>query len=243
MIKIIFIVLSLVSFNAGAQEKVKHGFLSFEPWWIVAKDKTISGIHYDAAKLIYERAGIDVEFSLYPYARLLHVLKNGGTAFITYGDNPAVNRNEVVETCVPGVLVTLSSFSIDKEIPNTMEEYEGRSVIAIRGWPLGPYQPMLENKKIKVNQVGTLTSALNMLKLGRAEFLITTDLPLEIEANKIGFDFQTLTRKEVFRTNGFFASMPLSYKGDRTLCSRVRGAAEELISEGKLDRKTMQVIQ
>ena len=74
-----FLVLQISAQQAWAAEKkisciVAH--LGFEPY-VIKEQKKLSGIDIDIIHELIERAHLDAEITLLPWARLLHSLQNG----------------------------------------------------------------------------------------------------------------------------------------------------------------------
>ena len=69
------------------------------------------------------------------------LFQNGQTSFGTFGDDGHTAEEDFpVHICVPGQTLVFNMYSLEGiKIPTELSGFENRSVIIIRGWPLGPY--------------------------------------------------------------------------------------------------------
>lgn len=168
----------MVSLNANAADnktKITYGYpeQSIFIATVNGKEQPITPM-LSVAEQLFEKADISWEGSAYPAKRLFKNLKNGETNFTIL-----VRASSLVEKFIfsqePIYSTSLNVYSLgDKKSIASKEDLAGTRLVTIRGYSYGKLRKFINDPKnnITIEVANTHSSALRMLALGRADYLV-----------------------------------------------------------------------
>lgn len=180
MFKTIFILFSLLfslTINTYAQEntQIKYGYpdQSIFIATINGKEQPITPM-LNVAKELFEKANLSWKANAYPAKRLFRNLKNGETNFTIL-----VRASSLLDSFLfsqnPIYTTSLNVYYVgDKKPIMKKEDLIGARIVTIRGYSYGSLRKFIDDPKNNITRevANTHSSALEMLRLGRAEYLL-----------------------------------------------------------------------
>ncbi len=180
--KIMFAIIAIFfTTNVYSEDlKLKIGYVNFPPFTFMNDQKEPDGLLIDIARKVYDEMGIQYTEKKYPAGRLFKYLAEGEVD-VWYGikipslDDVVATGKEII-----GV-IEMRIYAIGKE-PDIQkkEDLNGKKVILVTGYSYSGWRDYIRNKEnnIKSYQTPVHTSALEMLKRGRGEYMLNYKLPV-----------------------------------------------------------------
>lgn len=176
----IFILCSLVlvgttSYGADNKTEIVYGYpdQSIFIATVNGKEQPITPM-LNVAQELFKKADIPLKTAAYPAKRLFKNLKSGENNFTIL-----VRASSLVEKFIfsqePIYSTSLNVYSIgDKKVISTKEDLKGVRLVTIRGYSYGKLRKFINDPQnnITIEVANTHSSALRMLKLGRADYLL-----------------------------------------------------------------------
>lgn len=180
-------------FGASKAEPLRTltvGFYDFPPAIYSDQQGRPRGPLVDLTRRVFEHAGYQAEFRAFPSARLYAALKNG-TVDLWPG---APGKPELVADTLEG-RETLTHISLnlyhrsDTPPPNVPESLSEQGVIIIGGYNYWPQVNQMLNDPqldIRLHRTSSHASALEMLRLRRADYLLDYQIPVSQTLQRLG---------------------------------------------------------
>src|SRR6056297_387221 len=162
------------------QRIVRIAYVEFPPITYRAENGQAEGSFIEITRKVAREAGFETEFLFLPVTRAYLYLTNGKIdAWPGVANIPAL-EGEVLESWASPLPVQLSAWYLEKTPP--VEHFDrllGKTVIVISGYTYGGLISWMESEgSIRVTEAPNHRSALDMLKLGRGDYLLDYRQPV-----------------------------------------------------------------
>lgn len=236
------VVIICLAHNCAWAEELKavtHYTLHYPPYWNVS-ESGLSGYHYNMSKTLYDKADLDVNFVVMPYARIEAKKADPDTQIISFGS--ASPGSDILLFPMPATVISLSAYSIREKPPATISGYNLSVVALKRGFPLGPYAEILTNKNIATVELGTVDAAIQLLLYNRVDYVITLQDPFEAALEKHKPLKTPVLETNLIRIYGHPIAINKSNKHAIEIQKRLSRAYKELVAEGVIIHKSEQTL-
>lgn len=220
-------------------KKVTHYTLHYPPYWQVS-DSGLSGLHYDMSKILYAKAGLEVNFVVMPYARIEAKKSDPSTQIISFGS--ASPGSDILLFPMPATVISLSGYSTREKPPASISGYNLSVVALKRGFPLGPYAEILTNKNIATVELSTVDAAIQLLLFNRVDYVITLQDPFEAALEKYKPLKSPMFETNLVRIYGHPIAINKANKDAVEIQTRLSQAYKELVEEGVIIHKSEQTL-
>ena len=160
--------------EAGTASKLlKIAYVDFPPMTYQKADGSPAGTFIEITRKVAIEAGYEPEFLYLPISRVYLYLRNGRIDVWPGSANVPALKGEVLETWVSPFASQLSAWYLEGTEPlSHFDQLQGKTVITIAGYTYGGLLYWLEGESsIDVTQAPNFRAALDMLKLGRGQYL------------------------------------------------------------------------
>ena len=160
--------------EAGTASKLlKIAYVDFPPMTYQKADGSPAGTFIEITRKVAIEAGYEPEFLYLPISRVYLYLRNGRIDVWPGSANVPALKGEVLETWVSPFASQLSAWYLEGTEPlSRFDQLQGKTVITIAGYTYGGLLYWLEGESsIDVTQAPNYRAALDMLKLGRGQYL------------------------------------------------------------------------
>lgn len=160
--------------EAGTASKLlKIAYVDFPPMTYQKADGSPAGTFIEITRKVAIEAGYEPEFLHLPISRVYLYLRNGRIDVWPGSANVPALKGEVLETWVSPFASQLSAWYLEGTEPlSHFDQLQGKTVITIAGYTYGGLLYWLEGESsIDVTQAPNFRAALDMLKLGRGQYL------------------------------------------------------------------------
>ena len=224
---------------ADELKQIVHYVLHYPPYWITT-DKGVSGLHYEMSKRIYQEANIEPIYVVMPYARMVAQKHDKHTQVISYG-SLTLDPDEMLYP-VPPTLINLYSYSLNNKPPKSPRAYEEQRVVVKRGFPLGEYESILNNKRVHTVEVGKIHSAIQLMLYDRVDYLITLADPFDVIVKNFDLAEDTFQKTNLIRMYGHPIAINPYHEDAAELQQRLTDAYNKLAHEGIVVHKNNQTL-
>lgn len=163
------------------------GYVEFPPYSHTNENGQADGIYIDITRRSLEHAGYIPRFHALPIARIYLYLQQGKIhLWPGLGDIPSL-QGHVLESSVSPINTELNAWYLDKTPPiKNVDDMRGQRVILIAGYTYAGllYDLREPDKNITIITTPTHSSALQMLELGRGDYLLDYLAPIQEELNQ-----------------------------------------------------------
>lgn len=163
--------------------EIKVGTMIFPPFYVVDKDKNISGIYLDIMVKTLQHAKIRYNLDFYPTKRLYRNLKSGKTdLYLGIKGSPEYHDHVLYSTTKVSQIQMRIYATGDTPLPKTKEEINNHKIITMRGYSYGGLINYFSDPKnnIEVTSTSEHRSSFLMLKEHRADYVINYKHPSNI---------------------------------------------------------------
>ena len=229
-LNIILLLLTVLLFSCGtfAQDYKTIRLASEE--WENATNADGTGLYWDIFRLVYEDEGIEVEYTIVPYARAVMMVYNNQAdawvgSYMNEEDFPVYPEFAFDADIVAGIYN-------GEEYPGLEDQSDlaGLTIGWVRGYAYDLYLDV-DVEKVTVNK---RVLGLKMLGAGRLDMFIDADIELEKAIPESGLDMDVYTMKE-FIELGLYPAFARSGKG-KALSMIWDRRIRELKESGELDK-------
>ncbi|HBP5037068.1 TPA: amino acid ABC transporter substrate-binding protein [Pseudomonas aeruginosa] len=211
-----------------ARPSLNVGYYEFPPYIYTARDGHAAGSGARLVRLLLERAGYRPAFRALPSARLYLGLQDGSVALWAGAAKPELAADTFQARRVLGHVSLNLYYPAHQPAPRVPQDLAGRRLILISGYSY--WKPVTDfiqdpNLHLRLYRTGTHHSALRMLELGRGDYLLDYQAPVEAASR------QALASQELYR-------LPLRMMvsrhipGAEALRDRLDQAYDQLRSDG-----------
>ncbi len=190
---IILLFLVLLAFSLSAQSDIN---LASEEWED-ATNADGSGFYWAVIKLVYEGAGVKVNYSIVPYGRSVNMVENGeNDAWVgSYADE----EDFVIYPKYAFDADNVAAFSLKGKGYSSADDIIGKKV----GWMRGYGFDELLEIDVKMTEVDNRIGGLKMVKAGRIDCFLDAHVELENALKNSGltmtdFEISTLLNAELY---------------------------------------------
>ena len=142
----------------------------------------LSGIYYDLANLLIAESELNSQHLIYPYARIIHELKNGKTDLTIMFKYKELKDHVIYIAPLPtlhNVVIGLKGVRF-----KSIRDLEGKTIAYLRGAKFS--EDIDTNNKIKKHRITDFRQGIKMLARGRVDAIIGPMAPILSAANSIG---------------------------------------------------------
>lgn len=186
MTRLIFYMLSFLALQISAQQAwaaqkkiIFCTHLGFEPY-VIKDQKKLSGIDIDIVHELIERAHLDAEITLLPWARLLHSLQNGScdAGFSLFDSDPRRHYVDYIFSAPIHVSNIVLFTRKGKEFRfEKISDIYNHTIAYNRGFRFSHELNMsIENRFIPHQEYDNLKSAISMLLAGRIDAILENEV-------------------------------------------------------------------
>ncbi|MDH3354255.1 MAG: transporter substrate-binding domain-containing protein [Chromatiales bacterium] len=192
---LIALLLVLLSTVSTAADELKVGVMHFPPYYKIDKYGGTSGTYVELIDKVLKRAGLKYSFRGYPNARFYQYLKSGEFNLFfgsTKGNKEIepylIYSKKPLKDAIELRIYTRRGNSIEK-IEKVADLY-GKNIITIHGFRYSGMLKQLETAENKPNiyTAKSHKAGLQMLKAGRADYLLDYKVTTEKHIKEIGAD-------------------------------------------------------
>jgi polar amino acid transport system substrate-binding protein len=217
---------------ADQKPVLRTGFVDFPPFKYVDRDGNASGPWIDMTEAVADEAGYKVEWVHLPIARVYLYLRTGRIDFWPGVANIPQIRGSVYESAATPMRVILYAFHQEHvEPPDDLASLQGKPLIMINGYS---YLGALRNLALNDSDLSYAPgheSALRMLELGRGQYVLDYDEP--VQAVKHLFPGLELTGTPIFQARGAFI-VSRANPDTATIVRQFDDAYKRLVESGQL---------
>lgn len=217
---------------ADPKPLVRAGFVEFPPFKYADEDGKASGPWVAMTEKVAAEAGYRVDWVHLPIARVYLYLKTGKIDFWPGVANIPAIQGHVLESAVTPMRVVLHAFHRrGTEPPASLQALQGQPLILINGFSyLGALQSLSLDKD-DLSYAPDHASALRMLELGRGQYILDYDAP--VQAVRPKFPDLALTGTPIFEARGAFI-VSRAHPDAKTIIQHFDQAYGRLIASGEL---------
>lgn len=169
-------------------EKLKLGYIEFPPFTFTGDSGKPEGILIDLASQVFPEAGYDFDAVSYPVRRLASYIGSGDLdIWMGLKTLPEFKGKAYVGDTIVAELILLAYTKGKKAPILKKEDLSGKTVIVLRGYSYGGWISYINAPENKVNYIkaNKHTAAFNMLKAGRADYVLDYKEPSEKALEKV----------------------------------------------------------
>ena len=186
-----FLVLIMTNTLSYANNKTLYASVpAFPPFNGFVESKHCAGVNMLAIQAVIEGLPVNIEFSSYPYARILHSLKTGELDLALILKNSGLKKNVVYIgplSYIKIVLVTPSNITIERY----EDLHQLKNIAVIRNTQFNKIFD--QDKKLKKIKVDNYKQAVSLLKMNRIDGIIGSKIGLEYSLRLQGMDSSLVT--------------------------------------------------
>ena len=233
-------VFSLESIEDPNQELgLIHYTLYYPPYWD-STENPITGLHARLSNSLYAQAALDIKMESVPYARIHQRLFPENVAIAAYGANPLTDDQFLFP--IPQTTIQLKIYGFHSEPVTSLEKLIGKDIAIKRGFPLGGYEVIREEKKYNTASTNTVEQAIRMLLLDRVDYIITLDDPFQKDIKKIDLKGKKIWSRTLEKLDGWPIAIVKSHPRAQELHQKIKRAYEELLSSGTISYKNQRLL-
>jgi|AntRauTorcE11898_2_1112593.scaffolds.fasta_scaffold18126_2 polar amino acid transport system substrate-binding protein len=211
---------------------LKAGFVEFPPFKYADEDGNASGPWVEMTEKVAAEAGYQVDWVHLPIARVYLYLKIGKIDFWPGVAGIPQIKNAVYESSVTPMRVVLYAFHQRHVKPlESLESLEDKPLILINGFTYLGALRHLSLDDDDLSYAPDHESALRMLELGRGQYVLDYDEP--IQAVKHEFPALDLIGTPIFKARGAFI-VSRSNPDAKTIVKQFDDAYDRLVKSGQL---------
>lgn len=212
---------------------LRTGFIEFPPFKYADADGNASGPLVELTEKVAAEAGYQLEWVHLPIARVYLYLENGNIDLWPGVAGIPQIQNFVYESTVTPMNVVLYAFHRSYvKPPRNLKALEGKPLILINGFTyLGALRHLALDDR-DLSYAPDHESALRMLELGRGQYLVDYDAP--VQAVKHEFPDLDLTGTPIFKARGAFV-LSRSNPDAKIIVEQFDSAYRRLVESGRLE--------
>jgi polar amino acid transport system substrate-binding protein len=228
----------------NAQERpvyVLAGLSNYPPY-SYSEAGSIRGIDVDVAKEAYHRAGLEVEFVLLPWKRLLDSARRGtvdGTlgAFIT--EEREAYLDYIDEVPLRWIQMSLFTYKSSTLKNSDLNDLRNRSIGVNRGFAINvEFDQAAQKKDFNLVPGNDISQLLKMLSMQRLDGVVHSKGPALYYIHKLGLTNLILIKRPVTEKRGGFMSLSRAIESEERLGvkAKLQKAMQEMLADGTLDK-------
>lgn len=238
MTKKLYIILILLSFvfssvSVSAQS-LKVAVFNFPPFFQDDGKGGVEGIMANYLKLGLEKAGYSYKIRIVPVGRVYKYLAEGNIDLTLGVKGVPILKGKVLigENVVSSIRMSIFAMKGTPAI-SSPKQLNGKSLIVRRGASYGGFIRYLKNpaNKIKLMYTSSEKSALKMLKVGRADYLLNYDRVIEAASHATGIS--GIQRYPLKKIDGYIIVSKKAPNAEK-IFNKLDTAMQQLKLEGKI---------
>ena len=231
--------LPVFSLDFNSEQGLTHYTLYYPPYWDNA-DGQITGLHARLSRRLYEKAGLNIKMESVPYARIHQYLFPDDVAITAYGANPQTDHRYLFP--IPQTTIELKIYGLNSEPANSLKQLVGKDVAIKRGFPLGEYEVIREDKKYHTVSTNSVEQAIRLLLLERVDYIITLDDPFQKDLKKIDLKGKSIWNRTLAKLDGWPIAVVKNHPRAIELHEKIKQAYEDLSEAGVVTYKNQRLL-
>ena len=222
---------------------VIYNVVTFPPF--IAKDSKnqFTGIHINIAKSLFEHANIKLNIEEIPYARTVDLMRKGEIGMMQCMDDRVNGKSEKFFFPAFSIPLDVAAYTTDPDITlsKDYQSFEGKSVIIVKDWPIGPYKDILHenNKTIRVEEITAPSSAVRMIYSNRANILVMFDIAFQVITKKFNLHNENFRQLTLANATSSSFCIPKAYQYSSELNQILSESYSTLLTQGIINQNTM----
>ena len=174
---------ALAEQSAAVEPAIRVGYVEFPPYSYTDANDQAGGDLVELVKLLAERSGHRVEFIATPNLRLFKAMESGQLEiWATVVNHPLIGTH-ALQSDYRIARIELNLYYRGGTAPQLPRALRNSRLLLIQGYlyPNSPLTPYIEDpdNMISMTQTSTHDAAIQMLRLGRADYLLNYQMPME----------------------------------------------------------------
>lgn len=214
---------------------LQAAYVEFAPYIYTDEDGQATGSAKKLSERIAARAGYELQWRALPINRIRLYLKRGDVdLWLGIAGHPDLQEH-ILETRFPVATVNLSAYHPPHQpVIRDVGELRGKSLILISGYTyLGLLQEVLADPQTKHARAPHHLAGLQMLMMGRGDYLLNYDEPLA-QAMKKSSTQPLLQRSSLLRREATFLVSRKTREAE-IIVKRLNKAFQALVEEGRIE--------
>lgn len=245
---VLFFILIGIQLPAFSQESIRehaldrgltHYTLYYPPYWD-STESPITGLHAKLSRRLYTQANLDIKMESVPYARIHQRLFPDDVSIAAYGANPLTDHFFLFP--IPQTRIELKIYGLHSEPVNILAELVGKNVAIKRGFPLGAYEVIREEKKYNTVSTNSVEQAIRLLLIERVDYIITLDDPFLKDIKKIDLKGKKIWSRSLEILDGWPIAIVKTHPRANELYEKIKQAYEELLEAGVITYKNQRLL-
>lgn len=232
--KLCFWVILLCMFTPSDAKSIKVGYIDFPPLLFINNHGKAQGILINILEKTLAHANYQYTFTLYPPKRMFSYLKSGDIdLWVGLANSKKLNEHVLIGSTTVHHF-TLQSYSIGKTTKITArQQLNNKTVIIIRGYSYGGWIDYLNDPANNIQLIRTVNhkSALKLLKIGRAKYLLAYKEPMKLALGATKVDNIITHHLEIFSVKFVISKKTNNAK---KLLFNLEKSYKELVAQGIL---------
>jgi hypothetical protein len=227
-------VFSLEPINDPAKEPIleqnlTHYTLYYPPYWDNA-ESPMTGLHARLSHRLYAQAGLDIKMESVPYARVHQRLFPDDVAITAYGASPLTDHLYLFP--IPQTTIELRIYGLHSEPVSSLDQLVGKDIAIKRGYPLGGFEVIRQEKKYNAVSTNTVEQAIRLLLIERVDYIVTLDDPFQKDIQNIELHGQEIWSRTLEKLDGWPIAVIKTHPRADELHKKIKRAYEELREAG-----------
>lgn len=224
---------------SNLEQGLIHYTLYYPPYWD-STESPITGLHAKLSNRLYAQAGLNIGMESVPYARIHQRLFPDNVAIAAYGANPLTDDQFLFP--IPQTTIELKIYGIHSKPEKNLDKLVGEDIAIKRGFPLGGYEVIREEKKYNTASTNTVEQAIRMLLLERVDYIITLDDPFQKDVKNIDLKGKKIWSRTLEKLDGWPIAIVKSHPQAKELHQKIKRAYEELREAGVITYKNQRLL-
>jgi len=238
-----FVLVAIQTFAWGLEFDLEHDIghytLYYPPYWDNTDGK-ITGLHARLSRRLYEKAGLNVKMEVVPYARIHQFLQPKEVAIVAYGANPQTDHRYLYP--IPQTTIELKIYGLYAEPLTSLKQLVGKDIAIKRGFPLGGYEIIREDKRYLTVSSNTVEQAIRLLLLERVDYIITLNDPFQKDIKKVNLSGKKIWSRTLEKLDGWPIAVVKSHPRSQELYDKIKNAYESLTESGVVSYKNNRLL-
>ncbi|MFW6415000.1 MAG: substrate-binding periplasmic protein [Thermodesulfobacteriota bacterium] len=235
---IVFVAMFIFVFGLGRcfAKPLEVGMLHFPPYYNIKGGDQLEGMFVDVLKKIMDEVGEEYNFKGYPPKRLYKNVATGKTDIWLGTAGKGIYDDKVLRSPEKILNIYMMAYSVGDTPPiESLADFKGKSIIKIHGYNYKGVSEYFENpdNNIEVNGARSHKKGVQMLKRGRADYLVDYKVPAEKAFNEVSGidDLQRSQLQEV----GIYFNISNKTPNNSELMDKIMNAYNKLKEQGEMD--------
>ena len=231
--------LPVFSQGSGNEQGLTHYTLYYPPYWDNT-ESPMTGLHARLSRRLYAQAGLDIKMESVPYARVHQRLFPGDVAITAYGASPLTDHFFLFP--IPQTTIELKIYGLHSVPVNSLDQLVGKDIAIKRGYPLGGFEVIRQEKIYNTVSTNTVEQAIRLLLIERVDYIITLDDPYQKDVKNIDLKGKKIWSRSLEKLDGWPIAVIKSHPRANELHEKIKRAYDELLEVGVITYKNQRLL-